>query len=355
MHLRHPKRRAETAQIGWIMTKSLPRRRSFLALGAVCAAPTIAPLLALPSRAWAETTLPDKTLHILVGFAPGGGADKMARVIAARLERRLGRHVAVENKPGGTAALPGDLLVRGAKDGSVVAFLASTTLASKFVVPDFPFDPLTDLSAITLAGTSETALAVSPVVGASTFADYLQWLKTGDADRRRIGNTSSSAFVEVFGRLISREIDASLQTVAYRGALPMVNDLQSGRLPAGVTALTSLLEHHRGGRLRLLLTSGHQRLPIARDVPTAAELGYPDLEMTEWFGFFASSAVPAPLVAEWNRHLRDVLADREARAELVSLGLDVETSTPEAFTALVASYLSAWKRRLELVGMGPTN
>ena len=69
-------------------------------------------------------------------------------------------------------------------------------------------------------------------------------------------------------------------------------------LPAGVTALTSLLEHHRGGRLRLRLTSGHQRLSIARDVLTAAELGYPDLEMTEWLGFFASSAVPAPLVAE---------------------------------------------------------
>src|SRR5260370_1335136 len=232
---------------------------------------------------------------------------------------------------------------------------AWATLASKFVVNDCPFDPFTDIAAITLAGTSQTALAVSPATGVSTFADYLQWLKAGDADRRRIGNTSSSAFVEVFGRLIGREINASLQTVAYRGALPMVNDLQSGRLPAGVTALTSLLEHHRGGRLRLLLTSGHQRLAIARDVPTAAELGYPDLEMTEWFGFFASSAVPAPLVAEWNRHLRDVLDDREARAELVSLGLDVETSTPAEFTARVAEYLRTWKRRLELVGMGPTN
>jgi len=77
--------------------------------------------------------------------------------------------------------------------------------------------------------------------------------------------------------------------------------------------------------------------------------------MTEWFGFFASSAVPAPLIAEWSRHLRDVLTDREARAELVSLGLDVESSTSEEFTALVASYLRTWKRRLELVGMGPTN
>jgi tripartite-type tricarboxylate transporter receptor subunit TctC len=347
MHLRHPERRTQSAQIGWTVTKSLPRR-PLLALSA--ALPALVPLLAR-----ADTTLPDKALRILVGFAPGGGADKMARAIAARLERRLGRHVAVENKPGGTAAIPGELLVKSPKDGSVVAFLASTTLASKFVVGDFPFDPLTDITAITIAGTSETALAVSPATGVSTFADYLQWLKAGDADRRRIGNTSSSAFIEVFGRLIGREINASLQTVAYRGALPMVNDLQSGRLPAGVTALTSLLEHHRGGRLRLLLTSGQRRSRLAPDVPTAVELGYPDLEMTEWFGFFASSAVPAPLVAEWNRQVRAVLADGEARAELASLGLEIETSTPEESNALVAAYLRTWKRRLEIVGMGPTN
>ena len=99
-----------------------------------------------------------------------------------------------------------------------------------------------------------------------------------------------------------------------------------------MTALTSLLEHHRGGRLKLLLTSGHQRSRIAPDVPTAGELGYPDLEMTEWFGFFAACTTPAPLIAEWNRHVCAVLADREARAELIPLGLEVETSTPEEST-----------------------
>ena len=332
------------------MKRLLSRRHSLFAFGAACATPTI-----VPSRAFGDTILPDKGLRIFVGFAAGGGADKMARVIAPRLESRVGRHVSVENRPGGTAAIPGELLVKGPKDGSIVAFLASTTLASKFIVNDFPFDPLTDIAAITIAGLSQTGLAVSPKIGVTAFADYLRWLKVDEPDRRRLGNTSSSAFVEVFGKLIGREIDVKLTTVPYRGAAPMVNDLQIGRLPAGVTAVTSLLEHHRGGRLRLLLTSGSKRSAMAPGVPTAAELGYPNLEVTEWFGFFASSAVPAPLIAEWNRHLRAVLADREVKAELVQLGLEVETSTPEAAAAYVASYLRGWKDRIELVGMGPTN
>ncbi len=335
------------------MVHRLSRRRSLLVFSAGCAATAIPGIGA--SGAHAQTILPDKGLRILVGFAPGGGADSMARVIAPRLERRLGRRVTVENRPGGSAQIPGELLVKGPKDGTLVAFLASTTLASKFVVADFPFDPLTDLAPITIVGTSQTGLALSPKIGVSTFNEYLDWVKSGDDERRRLGNTSSSLFVDVFGKLIGREINVKLETVAYRGAVSMVADLQSGRLPAGVTAVTSLLEHHRGGRVRLVLTTGRKRSPMTPNVPTAAELGYPQLDIKEWFGFFASQAMPPPLIAEWNRHLAAVLADRETRAELQQLGLTVDPTTPEEAASRLASYMQEWKKRLDLVGMAPTN
>lgn len=332
----------------------LSRRRTLLALGSACTAPAVVrTFAAAPARA--QSKLPDKSLRILVGFARGGGADEMARSIAPRLERRVGRHVTVENRPGGTAAIPGELLVKGPKDGTLVAFLASTTLASKFVVSDFPFDPLADLTPITMVGTSQTGLALSPKTGVSTFDDYLQWLKSGDDARRRLGNTSSSVFVDVFSKLIGREINVKLETVAYRGAAPMVADLQSGRLPAGVTAVTSLLEHHRGGRVRLVMTTGRKRSPMTQNIPTAVELGYPNLDIVEWYGFFASSATPAPIVAEWNKSLRGVLADSEVAAELRQLGLQVESTTQEEAADRVATYLRQWKKRLELVGMSPTN
>jgi tripartite-type tricarboxylate transporter receptor subunit TctC len=303
----------------------------------------------------AQTILPDKSLRIFVGFAPGGGADQMARVIAPQLERRLGRRVSVENRPGGTAAIPGELVAKGPKDGSMVAFLASTTLASKFVVPNFPFDPLTDITPIAIAGNVPTGLAVSPRTGVTTLADYLKWLKDGDDSRRRIGNTSSSTFVEVFIKLIGHQIDVTLEIVPYRGAQPMVSDMATGRLPAGVTAITSLLEHHRGGRVKLLLSSGRKRSAVAPDVPTAAELGYPNLEVEEWFGFFAAAGTPDPILTEWHTHIVAVLDDREVKAELVQLGFEVAPSTQDEAKARVTSYLRDWKRRLELVGMHTTN
>jgi tripartite-type tricarboxylate transporter receptor subunit TctC len=333
------------------MNHRLSRRRSLLALGAACAA---SPVL-LPSGARAQTTLPDKGLTILVGFAPGGGADAMARAIAPRLERRIGRRVVVENRPGNVAAIPGEMLVKGPKDGTLVAFLASTTLAAKLVVSDFPFDPLADIAPITIVGTSQTGLAVSPKIGVAKFDEYVEWLKSGDDDRRRVGCTSSTLFVDVFAQLIGREINVKLETVAYRGASSLVADLQSGRLSAAVTAVTSFLEHHRGGRVRLLLTTGRTRSPMTPNVPTSVELGYPNLDVVEWFGFFASSLTPTPMIAEWNRHLRAVLDDREAKAQLMQLGLGVDPTTPEDAKARVAAYMQDWKKRLELVGMGPTN
>jgi len=325
-------------------------RRRFLLAASAMAVPSL-----LGSRALGQTILPDKTLHILVGFAPGGGADQMARAIASPLERRLGRHVFVENRPGGTAAIPGELLASGPRDGSSIAFLASTTLASKFVVNAFPFDPLTDVTPICIAGNVPTGLAVSPRIGVANLADYLSWMKEGGADRRRIGNTSSSAFVEVFTKLIGRESNVTLEIVPYRGSAPMVNDLASGRLPACVTAITSLLEHHRGGRVRLIMSSGRQRSAVAPDVPTAAELGYPNLEVWEWFGFFAAAGTPDSIIDEWNKRIIAVLGDREVKAELTQLGLDVAPSTPAEARARLASYLIEWKKRLEEVGMSTVN
>lgn len=324
-------------------------RRTFLA-GGSAASPCL-----MQRGANAQTALPDKGLEILVGFAPGGGADVIARLIAPQLERRLGRRVSVENRPGGTGSLPGKLLTIGPRDGSVVALIASTTLSSRFVVKDFPFDPIDDIEPITIAGTAQSTLAVSLQTGVRTFAEYLEWLKQGGGHRRKIGETSCAAFVEVLAKVVNQQTGATMTVVPYRGALAMVNDLQDGRLAACVTAITSLLEHRRGGRIRLILSSGQSRSAVAPDLPVAAELGFPALAADEWYGFFASSAVPAPLVAEWHRHIVGVLNDPQVKAELTQLGLEVTAVAPDEARKRVASYLLDWKQRLEQAGITPTN
>src|ERR1700761_374230 len=147
------------------------RRRTFLATGAV-AAPA---LLSFGARA--DTVLPDKGLQITVGFVRNGAADMMARIIAPRLESRVGRHVAVVNRPGSTGAGAADALKAAAPDGSIIAFMPSTTLALSVAQATVSFDPMLDFAPITVAGTFQTALAVTPKAGVHSFEEYIEWAK----------------------------------------------------------------------------------------------------------------------------------------------------------------------------------
>ena len=318
---------------------------------------TLASLFAglVPLAARGQSVLPNKTIRLLVGFMGGGGTDILARSIASQLQRRSGRNVMVENRPGENGAIPGELVKKSPPDGANLAFLASTTLVSRLATNDFPFDPLTDLSSVTLAGNFPIGLAVSRRTGVSTFPEYLEWLKSGDDTRRRLGNTASAAFIQVFSLLIGRVIGASFETVTYRGAVPMVNDLEEGRLPAAASGLPSLLAGHRGGRLKLLMVSGAKRLRVAPDIPTAAELGYPDLQMTEWFGVFAAPRTPVAIIEEWNRQFHHVLADRNVIDEFAHLGVEAESSTPQEMVARIEEHMKSWRARMEMVGLKPAN
>jgi tripartite-type tricarboxylate transporter receptor subunit TctC len=309
----------------------------------------------VPSLVRSQTILPDKGIRMLVGFSAGGGTDVLARVVAQRLERRIGRHVTVENRPGGTGAVVGELLKKAPPDGTLVGFIPSTTLASKLSVNFFPFDPVKDVTPVSLIGTFQMAIGVTRKIDVRTFDEYLQWLNGDEPGRRRLGTASSDAFLRLFGMLLGREAGVQIENVAYRGAGPLMNDLQDGRIPAGFSGVPSLLPHHRGGRIRILATSGRTRVGVAPNLPTALELGHPSLELDEWYGFFVGSSTPDALVTEWNRQIRAELAQPETIAELTALSLDVETSTPEELKARVKKNLEQWTSRMEQFGMKPAD
>jgi tripartite-type tricarboxylate transporter receptor subunit TctC len=143
--------------------------------------------------------------------------------------------------------------------------------------------------------------------------------------------------------------------VTYRGIVPMVNDLADGKIPAAVSGMVSLLEHHRGRRIKLLMTTGARRLAVANDIPTARELGFGDLEVTEWFGFFANTATPQPLIEEWNRHIRAVLDDPNIVGSLAQMGMEAGGSTPQEARDRLATHLQEWRARMVAVGIAPSN
>jgi tripartite-type tricarboxylate transporter receptor subunit TctC len=309
----------------------------------------------MPGAGRAETVLPDRALRMFIGFSANGGTDIMARAIATRFERRAGRRTTVEYRPGGVGAGAGEQLKRNPPDGTTIAFMPSTTLAASLVIERFPFDPVKDVICLTPVGFSPIALAISTATGASTFDDFLKWMANGEPIQHRIGSTASDAFLDIFRKTLGEALGAGLDTVHYRGALPMVNDLIAGRIPAAVATTPSLLEHHRSGRVRIVMVSGSKRLAALRDVPTAVELGYKTLDLQSWYGFFAAAMTPAPLVEEWNRQLRAVVAETEVAAQLTQLGLEVGTMDIAEAEKLPATDLGEWRKRMQEAGMKPVN
>ena len=297
----------------------------------------------------------EKDLRIFVGFEQGGGADSVARAIAVQLQRRTSRRVIVENRTGQYGAVPGEVLRKAPPDGTELALLSSTTLVSRLASKSFPFDPIRDLTPITKIGNFSIAFAVSPQLQLDTFKDYLNWVHDGDAQRHRIAVSSNTTFVEVLNVLLRRSIGEQLEPVSYRGVVAVLGDLRDGRIPATVNTLTSLLPPHRGRRCRILMTTGTRRLSAAPNIPIAAELGYPSLDMEEWFAFFGPPGMSAEMVEQQTRRLRGVIDDQEVVELLKPLGLEVETSSPQELVALIEEHRRAWQGRMAATGVQAFN
>ena len=204
----------------------------------------------------------------------------MARLIASGLERRIGRRVTVENRPGGTGAAAGEALKYGGADGTMVAFMPSPSLVAKLFAPSYPFDPATDLAPITTAGTYIDAFAVSPKIEARTVAEYVAWLKGGEAGRNKIGATASDAMLQYYTRALGREFGVPMEGQAFRGRrrgphlVPRRPSRQSrahprdvghqaglGRAGSADGGGSRLPRPHHGGMVRLLRGGGHAAGP----------------------------------------------------------------------------------------------
>ncbi|MBS0547751.1 MAG: hypothetical protein JSR24_08385, partial [Proteobacteria bacterium] len=258
----------------------------------------------------------------------------------------------VDNKAGASGTIAGEALKNSPPDGTTICYMPSATVVQKLTMASIPFDPQTDLAPVTLAGTVQTAFCVSPTIGVDTLKDYIEWLKKNPS-RASFGTTAMGSFPHFFGVMAGRAIGIPLEPVPYRGAAPLVADLQGGHITAGCGGLIDFLEHHRAGKVKIIFTSGARRASSAPDIPTATELGYPSLNIPGWYVFFAPPRTPASLVDAWGTELRAVLKKPEIERKMTELGLDVETSTPAEFGQRMTTDLARWREILETIGYRP--
>ena len=323
-------------------------RRKTLGLAAGTAA-----MLALPGAARAQGIPTSGPIRILAGYPAGGGTDVMARIIAEKLKERLGVSVIVENRAGASGTLANEATKNAPADGSVLLYAPSAgTVAQTVTKKQLNYDLEKDLATITLAGVLPVVYVVSPTIGVRNFAEYVEWLKK-NPKKQNFGTTAMGSQTHFFGVELGQALGMPLEPVAYKGAAPLIADLSAGHASAGCGGLSDFLQHHRGDKVRIIAVSSPKRAASAPELPTIGELGYPKLSTEGWYGFYGPGKMSPALVQAWNKELVAVLESPDIKQKILQVGMEIRTSTPQAFAELQSKNIVSFRASMQAAGYVP--
>ena len=318
----------------------LPRRR-FLYLAAAAVA-----LAALPRTANAEA-YPLRPVRIIVGFAPGGGTDIMARLIGSGLSSRLGQQVVVENRPGAGTNIATKAVVRAPADGYTLLLACLPNAINATLYDKFNF--LHDIMPIAGIARDAFLVVVNPAVPATTLPEFIAYARVNPG-RINMASAGIGSGNHVFGELFKSMTGLNLVHVPYRGAAPALVDLLGGKTQVMFAPASILIEHIRAGRLRALGVLTASRSPQLPDIPAVAEF-VPGFEATYWSGLGAPRNTPAQIVDTLNREVNAGLADPAIKARLEALDASAMPGSPADFAKLIAGETERWGQVIRATGI----
>ena len=303
-------------------------------LVALCSLPVAAQSTAAPAY-------PSQTVRLVAPFTAGTGMDTIARAVAPRLSERLGQPVVVQNVPGASGNIGSDQVAKANPDGHTLLVGANTMLIATQLYANVPFDPVRDFSPVTMAAYGTLMLVANPKTGFKTLPDLV------DHARARPGSISyGSPGVgtphHMAMELFKSQAKLFLLHVPYRGTAGYTQDLLSGEIMAGFLPVHIAQAFVAAGKLNALAVGSAKRHPLAPTVATLQELGQKGVEADMWYAFFAPGKTPAPVVARLNAEIGSILKLPEVRDLLGRVGLDADTSSPEALAAIVRQDYPRW-------------
>ena len=296
---------------------------------------------AVPTAARAQAQIKGP-IRILVGFAAGGTTDVAARLMADRFRDAFGQPVVIENKPGAGGRIAAETLKASPADGSTLLLVPIfVPVLAPLVSRQLGYDPAKDFAPVAHVANYQVAFAVSATHPARTVPEFIAWAKS-DPTRTSFGTPASGSIPHFFGMLVGQATGLDMVHVAYKGIAPLAIDLAGGQIPAGVSALSDLLELHRAGRVRIIATSGVRRSPLLPAVPTFSEQGFPTIVGDGWIAFYAPARTPKPVIDRWSAVIAQAVQTPELRGRLIDLGLEPTGTTPEALAAIIAADTARW-------------
>ena len=306
--------------------------------------------MAIPLLVRAQS-YPNKPVRIVVPFAPGGGVDLTARILAQRLTERLGHSVIVENRVGASGIIGTEFVARAAPDGYTLLVGSQTTQAVVPAMYKTSYDTAKDFIGVTEIARSPLMIVVHPSLPVKTAGDLIKLAKARPGQLSY--GAASGGTPHMSGELFRLSAGIDLLFVPYKGEGPALADAMGGQISMVFSNLPVALPHARTGRLRALAVTSAQRVPSAPEYPTVAESGLPGYEAVTWFGLFAPSATPRDIVTKLQSETAISLNNADAREKMASQGLFVVASTPEQFAELIKKEIPRWAKVVKDAGVKP--
>ena len=297
--------------------------------------------------AWSAEAYPAKPIRLIVGFAPGGANDLVARAVAARLGPRLGQQVVVENRAGAGGNIGTELVARAAPDGytlllaSVASFAISPALLGKL-----PFDPINDFAPVAQAALVTSLLSAHPSLPARSLKQFVALAKQAPG-KVNYATPGAGSIAHLSAELFWHTAGVKLNHIPYKGGGPAVVDAMAGHVESIFSLISTQTPHVRVGKLYALAVSSAKRSAALPQVPTIAESGYGGFEASGWLGLVFPAKTPRAIVDRVYKETAAVLNMREVQSQLEDLGLDAEALDPGAFHARIKADYARWGKLVQ--------
>jgi tripartite-type tricarboxylate transporter receptor subunit TctC len=289
---------------------------------------------------------PDRSVRVLVGLAPGGGTDSVARVMTQKLSDVFGQSFIVDNRPSAGGNVAGELAARASPDGYTLLVATPTHVTNPSLYSNVRYDVIKDFAAVALIVNAQYYLSVSNAVPANSIKELLAYAKT-QPQRLSYASSGIGSANHLSGELFKTMAGIDMVHVPYKGGAPALSALISGEVQVSFTSGV-IIPHSKAGRLKTLAVTGAKRTPLAPEIPTIAEAGVPGYEVTGWYGLVAPAQTPAAVITRLNAAINRALPD--LRERYAALGMDLGGGTAAEFGAHLKSERDKWAQVVKISG-----
>ena len=292
---------------------------------------------------------PNRPLRVVVPYAAGGGVDIVARAVSQELAKRIGQSVVVENKTGAGSNIGSDFVAKAAPDGYTLLMASPANAINMSLYRKMPYDTQRDLAPVALVGAVPSVLVANPVLPAKTVAELIALAKEKPGSLN-YGSGGSGTSEHLSAEMFKSLAGIDLVHVPYKGGANAMTDVISGQLSLMFTNMLGAMPYLRSGKLKAIAIADSRRSPSLPDVPTFAEAGFKDYEVSVWWGVMAPAKTPPPIIAYLNREIVASLGAPELKERLDSMGARIVGGTPEHFGVFIAAEIGRWSKAVQVSG-----